>query len=85
MVPERHRKKTAGRRAWTYGLVDLLVIAACSLVFVAVVTGSKATTRRPAPEERSREAGLATQDLHQPAAHRISPANQGPWTPSRPR
>ncbi len=84
-MPERLRKKSAARRSWTYGLVDLLVIAACSLVFVAVVTGSKATNRRPVAEEPSRDVGLATGGLHQPATHRMTPTGQGHWTPSRPR
>ena len=78
------RKETAGRRRWAYGLIDLLVIASCSLVFIVVVTGSKGTApRRAAVETWSHDAGAAAGGLHPSAAHDLRPA--GSWTPSRPR
>ena len=47
-MPERNPKPGVGRRRWAYGVVDLLVVAACSLVFVLVVTAGK-----PAPSRKS--------------------------------
>ncbi len=84
MVAGRQRKETAGRRRWAYGLIDLLVIASCSLVFIVVVTGAKGTTpRRAAVETWSHDPGPAPGGLHPSAAHDLRPV--GPWTPSRPR
>ena len=84
MVAGRRHKEPAGRRRWAYGLIDLLVIVACSLVFIVVVTGSKgAAPRRAAVETRSHDPGLAPGGLHPSAAQDLWPA--GPWTPSRPR
>jgi hypothetical protein len=78
--------KSARRRRWTHGLIDLLVIASCGLVFFAVVAGSKATTpRRPPVEEWNRAAGLSPAELHHSAAHDLRSGGFGPWTPARPR
>lgn len=84
MVAGRQRKESAGRRRWAYGLIDLLVIASCSLVFIVVVTGSKGNTpRRAAVETWSHDPGPAPGGLHPSAVQDLRPA--GPWTPSRPR
>ena len=84
MVPGSQRKESARRRRWAYGLIDLLVIASCSLVFVVVVTGSKgATPRRATVEQWTHDPGASPGGLHHPAVHDARPA--GPWTPARPR
>ena len=84
MVTGTKRKESAGRRRWAYGLIDLLVIASCSLVFVVVVTGSKGASPRRAPVEQwTHDTGLPPAGLHQSAAHDMRPI--GPWTPARAR
>ena len=85
MVAERDRDRPTGRRPWTYGLVDLLVVASCSLVFLAVVAGSKGTPRRPAVEDRSRDLGALSRPLHHPVVHDAAGGDTAPWTPTRPR
>jgi hypothetical protein len=86
MVPGKHRDTRAGRRAWAYRLIDLLVIGSCSLVFVAVVAGAKGQNgRRPAVEEWTRDAGFVPTGLHHSAAHEQRLGGLGPWTPTRPR
>ena len=58
-MPEHNRKPGARRRFWTYGLVDLLVIGACSAVFLLVVTAGKPPpSRKSAVEETVREAPM---------------------------
>lgn len=86
MVLGRDPENNTRRRRWAHGLIDLLVIASCSLVFVAIVTGSKGTTPRRTPVEQwSREDGPSAAGLHQSAAHDLRPGAVGPWTPARPR
>ena len=77
MVAGSQRKQSPARRRWAYGLIDLLVVASCSVVFVVVVTGSKgATPRRASVEQWKHDPDLAPAGLQQSAAHDLRPAGR---------